>query len=156
MVCLGNICRSPLAEGILKDKIKKAGLDWQVDSAGTNGFNNGNAPHPSSQKVALLNHIDISMQVSRQLVKEDMQRFDIIYAMSVDVIEEIKCIVRHQFDANKVTLLLNESFPGQNRDIPDPWYGPEPGYHLVFELINTACEAIILNHAATSVKKTFL
>ena len=77
MVCLGNICRSPLAEGILQDKINKAGLNWQVDSAGTNGYHVGEAPHRLSQKVARMNGIDISGQLSRKFIKEDFERFDL-------------------------------------------------------------------------------
>ena len=81
MVCLGNICRSPLAEGILQDKARKAGLKWSVESAGTNGYHTGEAPHPLSQKVARINGVDISKQRSRNFVAEDFDRFDKIYAM---------------------------------------------------------------------------
>src|SRR5512138_2458905 len=82
MVCLGNICRSPLAEGILQDKAWKAGLKWSIESAGTNGYHNGEAPYPLSQKVSRLNGIDISKQRSRKFVADDFDRFDKIYAMS--------------------------------------------------------------------------
>ena len=143
MVCLGNICRSPLAEGILQKKIEQAGLSWQVDSAGTNGYHIGEAPHSLSQKVALQNGIDISRQLSRKFVKEDIDRFDKIYAMADDVVDEMKMIARNKFDAAKVDLLLNENYPGQNRDVPDPWSGPEADYHEVYELIEKACDALI-------------
>lgn len=143
MVCLGNICRSPLAEGILQKKIEQAGLSWQVDSAGTNGYHIGEAPHRLSQKVALQNGIDISRQLSRKFVKEDIDRFDKIYAMADDVVDEMKMIARNKFDAAKVDLLLNENYPGQNRDVPDPWSGPEADYHEVYELIEKACDALI-------------
>ncbi len=146
MVCLGNICRSPLAEGILQDKISKAGLNWHTDSAGTNGYHVGEAPHRLSQKVARINGIDISRQVSRQFVKEDFDRFDKIYAMAADVVDEMKYIAGEKFIADKVDLLLNEKYPGQNRDVPDPWYGAEPGYHAVYELIDKACEQLIKNY----------
>jgi protein-tyrosine phosphatase len=146
MVCLGNICRSPLAEGILQDKISKAGLNWEVDSAGTNGCHLGQAPHPLSQKVARLHGIDISRQVCRQFIKEDFNRFDKIYAMAADVVDEIKYISRAEFTGGKVDLLLNEKYPGQNREVPDPWYGAEPGYHSVFDLIDKACEQLIKNY----------
>ena len=145
MVCLGNICRSPLAEGILQHKISKAGLNWQVDSAGTNGYHVGDTPHRLSQKVARMNGIDISRQAGRQFVKEDFDRFDKIYAMAADVVDEIKYISKEKFDADKVDLLLNEKYPGQHRDVPDPWYGTEPGYHEVYELIDKACEQLIKN-----------
>ena len=143
MVCLGNICRSPLAEGILKDKAKKAGLNWQIDSAGTNGYHTGEPPHQLSQKVAKMNGIDICDQRARQFVKEDFDRYDKIYAMADDVIEDMRRIARSHYDPSKVDLLLNELYPGKNMSVPDPWYGPEPGYHKVYELIDRACEQII-------------
>ena len=147
MVCLGNICRSPLAEGILQDKAWKAGLKWSVESAGTNGYHIGEAPHRLSQKVAKLNGIDIGKQRSRSFAPEDLKRFDKIYAMSSDVIDDMKRIARKDFDETKVELLLNELFPGQNIDVPDPWYGPEAGYHEVFKLINDACDAIVRKYS---------
>jgi len=143
MVCLGNICRSPLAEGVLQDKAWKAGLKWSVESAGTESYHVGQAPHPLSQKVAKINGIDICKQRARRFVAEDFERFDKIYAMSSDVIEDMRRLARNKFDSTKVDLLLNELFPGQNVDVPDPWYGPEQGYHEVFKLISDACEKII-------------
>jgi len=143
MVCLGNICRSPLAEGILRDKINKAGLNWEVDSAGTNGYHVGEQPHRLSQKIAKIKGIDIGCQQCRRFVKEDFNRFDIIYAMAADVIEEMKWIGKDKYNPAIVALLSNESYPGENRDIPDPWYGPEAGYYKVYDLIDEACEAII-------------
>jgi len=143
MVCLGNICRSPLAQGILQHKAREAGLNWKVDSAGTNGYHLGEAPHHLSQKVARLNGIDISKQKARQFISADLQQFDKIYAMAGDVISEMKWIAGNKYSPEKVDLLLNELYPGRNRDVPDPWYGPEPGYHDVYELINKACDKII-------------
>ena len=146
MVCLGNICRSPLAEGILRDKARAAGLDWEIDSAGTNGYHTGEAPHPLSIKVARDNGIDISSQRARRFATADFQRFDKIYAMSSDVIDEMRRIAGRQFDASKVDLLMNEVQPGSNQDVPDPWYGPEPGYHEVYALIDQAADQIIARH----------
>jgi len=143
MVCLGNICRSPLAEGILQDKAASAGLDWHVDSAGTNGYHVGEAPHPLSQKVALMNGIDISAQRSRRFVADDFDKFDKIYAMAEDVVDDMRRIAKNKFDESKVELLLNELYPGKNMDVPDPWYGTEPGYHKVYALIEEACEMIV-------------
>lgn len=147
MVCLGNICRSPLAEGILKDKIEANGLSWQVDSAGTNGFHTGEAPHQLSQKVALQHGIDISRQRARRFVKADIVNFDKLYAMAPDVLEDMKRIAGKDFDEQKVDLLLNEPYPGSNQEVPDPWYGPEPGYHEVFAIIDHACEHIIKKYS---------
>ena len=143
MVCLGNICRSPLAEGILLKKIKAAGLNWQVDSAGTNGYHVGEPPHRLSQKISSINGIDISCQQSRLFVKQDFDNFDKIYAMAGDVIDDMKLIAKASYNAEKVDLLLNEQYPGENRDIPDPWYGKEEGYYKVYDLIDAACNAII-------------
>src|SRR5688500_14109060 len=92
MVCLGNICRSPLAEGILRHKAQAAGLNWEIRSAGTNGYHVGEAPHRLSQKVAKLNGIDICEQRARRFEAEDMERYDRIYAMADDVIDEMKAI----------------------------------------------------------------
>jgi protein-tyrosine phosphatase len=150
MVCLGNICRSPLAEGILQDKAWKAGLKWSVESAGTESYHVGEAPHRLSQKVAKLNGIDICNQRARRFVAEDLERFDKIYAMSADVIDDMRSITRNKFDKNKVDLLLNELFVGQNVDVPDPWYGPEQGYHEVFKLINDACDAVIKKYSTNN------
>ncbi|WP_232373287.1 low molecular weight protein-tyrosine-phosphatase [Pinibacter aurantiacus] len=146
MVCLGNICRSPLAEGILQDKAASAGLDWHVDSAGTNGYHVGEAPHPLSQKVALMNGVDISAQRSRKFVADDFDKFDKIYAMAEDVVDDMRRIAKNKFDESKVELLLNELYPGKNMDVPDPWYGTEPGYHKVYALIEEACEVIVERH----------
>jgi protein-tyrosine phosphatase len=144
MVCLGNICRSPLAEGILQHKAKEAGLDhWVVDSAGTEYLHVGEAPHPLSQKVATLNGIDICEQRARRFTKEDFRRFDKIYAMSEDVVHEMKRLTKEAFDPQKIDLLLNELYPGKNMSVPDPWYGTEPDFHHAYAMINEACDRII-------------
>jgi protein-tyrosine phosphatase len=150
MVCLGNICRSPMAEGILQHKAKKAGLNWRVDSAGTNGYHTGEPPHYLSIKVASQNGIDISTQRSRKFTAADFEQYDKIYAMAEDVLDDMKRIAKNKFDANKVDLLLNELYPDQNRDVPDPWSGPEHGYHEVFAVIEKACEQIIQQQTINS------
>jgi protein-tyrosine phosphatase len=143
MVCLGNICRSPLAEGILKHKANNAGKAWTVDSAGTNGYHVGEAPHKLSQKVAKLNGIDICSQKARQFTASDFRRYDMIYAMADEVITEMKWIAGKDYDEKKVKLLMNELYPGKDMDVPDPWYGPEPGYHDVYKMIDAACEQVV-------------
>jgi protein-tyrosine phosphatase len=143
MVCLGNICRSPLAEGILRQKAREAGLDWQIDSAGTNGFHVGEAPHPLSQKVARMNGIDISPQRARKFSAEDFRHYDKIYAMAGDVVHEMRRIAGRHFDPSKVELLMNELHPGRNEDVPDPWSGPESEYHEVYQMIDQAADKII-------------
>ena len=143
MVCLGNICRSPLAEGILQDKAFTAGLKWSVESAGTNSYHTGEKPHPLSQKVAKLNGIDISQQRARRFTAEDFEVYDKVYALAADVMDEMHRIAKNKFDASKANLLMNELWPGENVDVPDPWYGPEPGYHQVYKMLNEVCDRII-------------
>ena len=143
MVCLGNICRSPMAEGILQQKANEAGLHWEVDSAGTNGYHTGEPPHRLSQKVALDHGIDISHQRCRNFVAADLDQFDKIYAMADDVMDDIKVIAKDKFDPSKVDLLMNELYPGRDIEVPDPWYGPEAGYQKVYEMMDKACDAII-------------
>ncbi len=149
MVCLGNICRSPLAEGILQEKAWKAGLSWSIESAGTNGYHTGEAPHRLSQKVALQHGIDISQQRSRRFMAADLDHFDKIYAMAGDVLDEMKQMAGNKYNESKVDLLMNELYPGKNKDVPDPWYGPESGYHEVYHMMEAACEKIVAKAAAT-------
>jgi protein-tyrosine phosphatase len=150
MVCLGNICRSPLAEGILQQKAFQAGLLWSVESAGTGGSLQGNPPHHIAQKVARLHNIDISCQRARRFTKEDMLIFDKIYAMSADVLDDIRRISKENWDEKKVDLLLNELSPGSNKSIPDPWFGNEKDFHAVYKLIDAACGEIITKYAHVS------
>ncbi len=152
MVCLGNICRSPLAEGIMQHKIDQAGLDWQVDSAGTAGYHVGEAPHKLSQKVSKQNGIDISQQCCRQFVKEDMLHFDLIYVMDSSNYNDVRRISADLWDENKVDLLLNKLYPNKNRSVPDPWYGEEDGYHKVFEMIDKACDAILEKYSILNIQ----
>ena len=153
MVCLGNICRSPLAEGILQEKVNKAGLNWVVDSAGTNQYHTGDPPHPLSQKVALANGIDITQQRARRFTTEDLNQFDKIYALAGDVLKDIQRITGSKFDSSKVDLLLNEQYPGKNLDVPDPYYGGEPDFHEVFELLDQVCDQLILKYQNHNVTK---
>ncbi|MES2004364.1 MAG: low molecular weight protein-tyrosine-phosphatase [Bacteroidota bacterium] len=143
MVCLGNICRSPLAEGILQAKVAEAGLDWEIDSAGTNGYHIGEPPHHLSQKVARENGIDISTQRCRRLVKEDLCLFDRIFVMDTENYEAVKQIARENWNAEKTDRILNLLYPGEDREVPDPWYGTEKDYHLVFDMLDKACGRLV-------------
>lgn len=147
MVCLGNICRSPLAEGILTHKANETGLDWEIDSAGTNGFHIGEQPHVLSQQVAKLHGIDISGQRCRRLVKEDIHRFDRIFVMDRDNYAAVKRIFGESWHAakndRKVTFLLDLLYPGEQREVPDPWYGTEKDYHAVYDMLEKACDKLI-------------
>jgi len=147
MVCLGNICRSPLAEGILQKKAADAGLAWSVESAGTESYHVGQPPHSLSQKVARINGIEICNQRARRFVAEDFDNYDKIYALANDVLDEIRHIAGKKFEPEKADLLLNELFPGKDMDVPDPWYGPEPGYHEVYKLLDEACDAVVKKYS---------
>jgi protein-tyrosine phosphatase len=153
MVCLGNICRSPLAEGILQHRAWKAGLSWSVESAGTGAWHTGQQPHRLSIKVAKMNGVDISKQRARQFVKEDFLHYDLIYVMDSSNYVDVKHISGNLFDEQKIDLLMNELHPGENRGVPDPWYGEEDGYHKVYEMIDKACENIIRKYDVRSNKQ---
>lgn len=150
MVCLGNICRSPLAEGILKKKADAAGLDWVIESAGTNGFHVGEAPHHLSQKVAKANGVNICDQVARKFSSRDVEEYDFIYAMAADVLNDIRKIAGPGMKGTNIKLFLDELYPGQSRDVPDPWYGDEDGYHDVYALIDETCDRIIEKYLVTA------
>ena len=152
MVCLGNICRSPIAEGVLQHKANLSGLQWKVDSAGTNGYHTGEPPHLLSQKIAKANGIDISNQESRPFVKEDFKKYDIIYAMAADIISEMRRIGAEHFDEEKVVLFLNELYPGLNKNVPDPWYSnSDDAYEEVYELIDRTCDMIVKKHKDSNI-----
>ena len=140
MVCLGNICRSPLAEGILKHKIQAHKLDWEVDSAGTSGWHVGELPNINSIQVAQQNGLDITDQRSRQFVAKDLETFDLILAMDADNYNNILSHTTPD-QAAKVKMILNYSYPNENRRVPDPYY--EGGFDKVFALLDEACEQLI-------------
>ena len=146
MVCLGNICRSPIAEGVLRHKVKQYGLNWTIDSAGTESYHIGEAPHRLSQKVCKEHGIDISQQRAREFTFSDFISYDKIYAMAGDVYTEIKLIGGPLADMSKVDYFMNELHKAKNEPVPDPYYGQEDGFVKVYELIDRGCDAIIKNH----------
>jgi protein-tyrosine phosphatase len=144
MVCLGNICRSPLAEGILRDKAKKQGLlDLNVDSAGTAPFHIGEHPDKRSVANALKHGIDISVHIGRQFSRADFNNFDRIYVMDHSNLENVLVLANNQKESEKVKLILNELSPGMNQPVPDPYFGGEEGFEAVFNLLDKACAVII-------------
>lgn len=146
MVCLGNICRSPIAEGVLRHKAAAAGLSWTISSAGTESYHIGEAPHQFSQKICLSKGIDISTQRARRFMPADLVSHDLIYAMADDVLHEIRRIGGPDGDYTCVSLFLEELEPGMNKSVPDPWYGDESVYPAVYDMIDACCDAIIKNH----------
>lgn len=144
MVCLGNICRSPLAEGILRDKLEAAGLDVEVDSAGTGGWHVGEAPHKLSQKIAQLHNINISNLRGRKFTSADMREFDKIYVMDSENYNDVKYIAGADWDENKVDLILNEVEPGLNKSVPDPWFdNTHAAFENVYQMLDQACDKIV-------------
>lgn len=142
MVCLGNICRSPVAEGVLKHKANFYGLNIKVDSAGTSGFHNGENPDARSVAHAKTKGIDISNLVSRQFKVRDFDEFDVIYAMDKSNYFDILDLARNENDSKKVRLILNELHPGKNLAVPDPYYGGSDGFENVYNLLDGACDVI--------------
>ncbi len=143
MVCLGNICRSPLAHGILQYKVYGLDLDWKIDSAGTGSWHAGELPDPRSIAIAKAKGIDITDQRARQFKVEDFDRFDLIYAMDASNYNDIRRLARNETDEGKVRLILNESYPGENRRVPDPYYGGNDGFENVYNLLDEATDRII-------------
>lgn len=137
MVCLGNICRSPLAQGILERKKP----EWKVDSAGTAAYHVGHPPDPRSQKTAKRNHIDISNQRARQITNADLEHFDLICTMDTENYNNVLKLADSEEQKSKVKLILNYAFPGSNRVVPDPYYNDR--FDEVYELLDLATEAII-------------
>jgi protein-tyrosine phosphatase len=142
MVCLGNICRSPLAEGILASKLPKD--KFTVDSAGTGSWHIGHAPDERSIAVAKKNKLDISKQKGRQFTASDFDFFDYIYVMDNSNYSDVMELSKNQEQKNKVQLILNELFPNENVDVPDPYYGVPNGFDAVYKMLDEACDLIAL------------
>ena len=143
MVCLGNICRSPVAEGIMRAKAKEHVLEVEIDSAGTSGWHDGAAPDERSLKNASKNGIDISKQKSRKVVLSDFEVFDFLYAMDESNYNNLLNMASQKYH-HKIKMILNEVNAGDNRSVPDPYYGND-GFQLVFDLLDEACEKIAQN-----------
>jgi protein-tyrosine phosphatase len=140
MVCLGNICRSPLAEGILASKLPKK--NFIVDSAGTGAWHIGRQPDPRSIAIAKKHKLDISKQKGRQFTKKDFDAFDYIYVMDISNYRDVVRLADHQEQTKKVQLILNELFPDENVDVPDPYYGVAHGFESVYKMLDETCDVI--------------
>ena len=140
MVCLGNICRSPLAEGILKSKTFLKNVE--VDSAGTGNYHVGGLPDKRSIAIAKEYNLDITDQRARQFSVADFDKFDIIYAMDNSNHKNILRLARNEVDKQKVKLILNEVFPDEDLDVPDPYTGGKHGFATVYVMLEQACEII--------------
>lgn len=139
MVCLGNICRSPLAEGIMRSKLSE---DFIVDSAGTGGWHAGELPDKRSIATAKNRGLDITNQRARQFKKNDFEIFDHIFVMDNSNYKDVLALAPNEEAKSKVKLILNEIFPNENVDVPDPYYGGQEGFENVFDMLDQACEEI--------------
>jgi len=143
MVCLGNICRSPLAHGILQHKVDAIELDWTIDSAGTGSWHVGQPPDNRSIEIGLKFGVDITNQKARQFIKSDFARFDKIYVMDSENYNNVVSLARSEEDKSKVGLILNLVNPGMNTAVPDPYYGGKQGFENVYDLLDQATDEII-------------
>lgn len=140
MVCLGNICRSPLAEGLLASKLPKD--KFVVDSAGTGNYHVGKQPDHRSITTAKKNGLDISYQKARQFSPNDFDTFDYIFVMDNSNYDDVLFLAKTDEHKKKVQLVLNELFPGDNVDVPDPYYGLQNGFDMVYEMLDETCDLL--------------
>lgn len=151
MVCLGNICRSPLAEGIMKSKIQQKGLDWEVDSAGTGHWHIGQLPDKRSIAIAKKYNIDITDQRGKQLRSKDLDTFDRIFAMDTANYRDILRLATTDTQREKVDLIMNLLNTDSNQDVPDPYYD-DNGFEEVFRMLEAACDAFVEKMASVGVQ----
>lgn len=140
MVCLGNICRSPLAEGLMRSKLNFT--KFTVDSAGTSGGHKGQAPDKRSIAIAKKNGLDISNQKSRKLLEEDFKNFDVLYVMDQSNYNDVTALASTEEEKKKVIKILDEAFPGENLDVPDPYYGGSQGFDNIYRMLDRATDVI--------------
>lgn len=140
MVCLGNICRSPLAEGILKSKLPSQ--TFYIDSAGTGDYHIGKSPDARSVAVAKKFGIDISKLKARQFQVTDFDAFDFIFVMDESNYRNVLSLARNSQDKDKVHFILNETYPSEDRNVPDPYYGGHEGFENVYKMLDNACSTL--------------
>lgn len=143
MVCLGNICRSPLAHGLLESKVSS---DIIVDSAGTAAYHVGNLPDSRSIDIASVYGLDITQQRARKFSKKDFQDFDLIFAMDETNYYDILSLATSDAERNKVKMILDELYPNENKSVPDPYYGGEDGFKNVYKMLDKATDKIVQNY----------
>ena len=140
MVCLGNICRSPLAEGILKSKLPND--NFYIDSAGTGNYHIGKNPDARAIAIAKKHGLDISNFKGRQFEVSDFDAYDHIYVMDESNYRNVILLARNDQDKHKVNFILDEVYPNENKNIPDPYYGGIDGFENVYSMLDEACTII--------------
>jgi protein-tyrosine phosphatase len=143
MVCLGNICRSPMAEGILRSKVQEKGLSITVDSAGTGNYHIGEAPDDRAISTSKKYGVDISALAARQFTAADFDAFDRIFTMDSSNYRNVIGLASTEGQKAKVRLMLDVLYPGEEMEVPDPWFGGMEGFDQVFSMLETACDKLI-------------
>jgi len=144
MVCLGNICRSPMAKAILIKKLNEKNITWvEVDSAGTSDYHIGGKADQRTIENGKKHGIELSTHRGRQFSRKDFDDFDLIYAMDNENYSDIIHQASNEEETKKVNLILNEINPGANQSVPDPWFGGEKDFEKVFHLLDKACAIIV-------------
>lgn len=144
-VCLGNICRSPTAEGIFRDQVAQAGLSDKIhiDSAGTGDWHLGKAPDHRMQAAAATRGYDLSTLKARQIQPEDLEAFDYLLVMDKQNQADVEALATELEQIDKVRLLLSFN-PSAISEVPDPYYGGESGFHQVIDLVESACKRLLV------------
>ena len=140
--CMGNICRSPTAEGVMRAKLAAAGIDVEVDSAGTHGYHVGAPPDERSQEHALKRGYDLSRQRARKLEARDFERFDLVLAMDDDNLAHARRLCPPA-RRDRLKLLMSYAPDAGNPHVPDPYYGGEAGFEEVLDLVEAACDGLV-------------
>lgn len=143
MVCLGNICRSPMADGLLRKKVAESGIDVEVDSAGTSNFHVGEAPDHRMRETAKRLGTPIDSLRARQFNQNDYDYFDLIYVMDTSNYQNVVNLARNDSDRQKVKLILEELYPGSKMEVPDPYFGGEQGFVDVYNMLDSATDIIM-------------
>ncbi len=137
-----------MAEGIMKNLVRKYDLDWKIESAGTENYHVGENPDKRAVKTCAKNGIDISKQIARRISVNDFSEFDIVYSLAEEVNNEIETLLRNNNSSGEFKLLLDEVYPGENKSVPDPYFGKEEDFDYAFELIAKACNTILKKYSA--------
>ena len=141
MVCLGNICRSPMAHGIMEKKIREQKLDWEVDSAGTSGWHDGQRPDARAVKLSKVKGVDISDQISRKIRYEDIDNYDLILVMDASNYQHVMELSAQAGTKANIQLIMNFRYPNRNMAVPDPYYDDK--FEEAFDLLDDAMDYVI-------------
>ena len=143
MVCMGNICRSPMAEGVVRHYFEKNNIDAYIDSAGTISYHVGDSPDRRAQAELRSHGIDISDLRGRQFKVSDFDNFDLILVMDLENYRDVLFLARNENDKQKVKMFNNLVHPGKNIPVPDPYFGDDDGFHKVYLMLKEGAEILV-------------